>query len=92
MIKEKYSLLKNQLDEKARRLWAASEALVLGGRGVSAVHRATGLSRTTIAKGIAEIKTQAPPSAQHLIAQASTRDVSAGREAGASLPGRWIQA
>ena len=61
MIKEKYSLLKNQLDEKARRLWAASEALVLGGRGVSAVHRATGLSRTTFAKGIAEIKTQAPP-------------------------------
>ena len=43
------------LDERARRLMAASEAASLGFGGVSLVHRACGLSRRAIATGIREI-------------------------------------
>jgi hypothetical protein len=43
------------LDERARRLMAASEAKALGYGGVSLVRRASGLSRRAIAKGIQEI-------------------------------------
>ena len=43
------------LDERTRRLMAASEAIALGYGGVSLVQRACGLSRKTIANGIREI-------------------------------------
>jgi len=43
------------LDERARRLMAASEAASLGYGGVSLVRRACGLSRKAIANGIREI-------------------------------------
>jgi transposase len=44
------------LDERTWRLMAASEASALGYGGVSLVHRACGLSRKAIAKGIREIE------------------------------------
>ena len=44
------------LDERARRIMAASEAQSLGYGGVSLVSRACGLSRKAIAKGIEEIQ------------------------------------
>ena len=43
------------LDERTRRLMAASEAKALGYGGVSLVHRACGLSRKAITQGIHEI-------------------------------------
>jgi hypothetical protein len=50
------------LDERARRLMAASEARALGHGGISEVSRACGLSRKAIAKGVREIETgTAPP-------------------------------
>jgi hypothetical protein len=45
------------LDERTRRLTAANEAMSLGYGGVSLVHRASGLSRKAILKGIREIHT-----------------------------------
>ena len=44
------------LDERGRRLLAASEAVSLGYGGISAVHQACGLSRQSIANGIREIE------------------------------------
>jgi len=44
------------LDERTRRLMAASEAMTLGYGGVSLVRRASGLSRKAITKGIREIE------------------------------------
>ncbi len=44
------------LDERTRRLMAASEAKTLGYGGVSLVRRACGLSRKAIAKGIRDIE------------------------------------
>ncbi len=43
------------LDERTRRLMAASEAMALGYGGVSLARRACGLSRKAIAKGVREI-------------------------------------
>jgi hypothetical protein len=50
------------LDERARRLFAAGEALELGHGGISLVSRACGLSRVTITKGLRELD-EAPLSA-----------------------------
>ena len=43
------------LDERSRRLVAASEARSLGYGGVSKISRACGLSRKAVAKGMREI-------------------------------------
>lgn len=47
-IRRKYRALSVEMDERNRRQWAAAEARELGWGGVTAVARATGLSRTTI--------------------------------------------
>ena len=56
-LTEKFKTLSPVLNEHARRLWAATEALALGRGGISAAARATGLSRPTIYAGIEEIHT-----------------------------------
>lgn len=58
-LKAKVVRLWPHLDERARRLLAASEARQLGHGGVSIVSRACGLSRVTITKGLGELD-QAP--------------------------------
>src|ERR1039457_5768278 len=52
------------LDEHARRLVAASQALELGYGGISRVSRACGLARVTLTKGVEEL--QAAPLAPAL--------------------------
>src|SRR5712671_5085744 len=44
------------LDERGRRLFAANEAISLGRGGVTAVAAATGVARSTINRGVAELK------------------------------------
>ena len=55
-IEEKYAALRDVLDERSRRLWAASEASALGHGGVAAVARATGLAESTIRAGRRELR------------------------------------
>ncbi len=55
-IKDRFARVADSLDERARRLVAASEALALGWGGISATARATGLSRAVIRRGIAELQ------------------------------------
>jgi hypothetical protein len=50
------------LDERTRRIMAANEAVSLGFGGISEVHRACGLSRRAIAKGVREIQEGTVPS------------------------------
>jgi hypothetical protein len=59
LLRRKFALVWRMLDERARRLMAASEALALPYGGVSRVQRACGLSRNVIAKGIREIQGRA---------------------------------
>jgi Rhodopirellula transposase DDE domain len=54
-ITKKFKALGPILTEQGRRLWAATEAMVLGRGGVSLVAQATGLSRPTIYAGIQEL-------------------------------------
>ena len=62
-IKDRFARVAETLDERSRRIVAASEALSLGWGGISATSRATGLSRTAIRRGIAELQggPAAPP-------------------------------
>ena len=56
MIGEKYRALSDRLNEATLRVWLATEAQALGRGGVSAVARATGVSRTTIHAGLKELR------------------------------------
>lgn len=54
-IRTKYNHLCNYLNEKSKRLWAATEVNALGWGGIGLVSQATGLSYPTIRKGIIEL-------------------------------------
>ena len=56
-IGERYRLLSEQgvLDERGRRLWAAAEARSAGRGGIAAVVRATGISESTVTRGLADL-------------------------------------
>jgi hypothetical protein len=56
VLAQKFRPIWPLLDERTRRIMAANEAVGLGYGGVSMVHRACGLSRKAIAKGIREIQ------------------------------------
>lgn len=55
-IAERYRALGPELNERQRRLWAASEAGSHGRGGIAAVVRATGISKNTVVRGIAEVR------------------------------------
>ena len=55
-IRNKYYMLNSALDEKTRRLWAASEATSVGWGGVSIVSEATGIAHTTIRRGVRDLE------------------------------------
>ncbi len=54
-IRQRFDAVSPFLDERARRLVAASEALAAGWGGVSAVSSATGVARSTIDRGLKEL-------------------------------------
>ncbi len=56
VIKKRFDLLKPHLDERLSRLVVAAEARALGHGGITAVSRATGLSRNTVARGMEELE------------------------------------
>ena len=55
-IAARYKALEPVLDERARRLMAAAESQAIGRGGISAVSKATGITRPVIRQGIAELK------------------------------------
>jgi hypothetical protein len=61
-LKEKFEALQPLMSERLRRYWAATEAKALGHGGIAAVTHATGLSRNTIARGLAELTAHQPRS------------------------------
>ena len=60
ILHEKYQSLVLFMDERVLRRWAAAEARSLGWGGASAVSKATGISRTTLRAGIAELHQPMP--------------------------------
>ena len=55
LITTKYKQLEGVLNERSRRVWAASEAMAIGHGGISKVMKATGLSRNAIKHGISDL-------------------------------------
>ena len=55
-IRSRYRQSEEFLDERGRRLFAANEALALGHGGVTATAKATSLARSTINRGIRELR------------------------------------
>jgi hypothetical protein len=60
-VRQKWRLLKATMDERARRLWAGTEAGEIGYGGVAAVARATGMAISTVRKGRDEARAGARP-------------------------------
>jgi hypothetical protein len=54
-IRGRYWALSGHLDERARRIFAATEAKTAGYGGIAAVARATGIAASTIGRGLKEL-------------------------------------
>ena len=60
-LRSKFVVLRPVLDERARRLWAATEARAIGRGGIARVAEATGMSRGTVRAGLKELDSDAVP-------------------------------
>ena len=58
LCRAKYKALASTLTERARRIWAATEARAAGWGGITGVARATGISYSTIQRGLQELQTK----------------------------------
>lgn len=72
----KFTALRGVLTERSRRVWAATEARALGHGGIGVVERATGISRSTIQRGLRELEAGAAP-----LPPERTRRAGGGRKA-----------
>jgi hypothetical protein len=55
ILRHQYELLRPTLDERGRRLFAATQVRALGRGGIAAVARATGIAPSTIGRGLREL-------------------------------------
>jgi hypothetical protein len=55
-IATRFEAFEPSLDEKERRLFAANEARAAGRGGIAAVSEATGIARSTIGRGLADLR------------------------------------
>lgn len=78
-IQRRFRSLSAFLDERMRRLVAAAESAAIGYGGVSAVARATGVSRRAITEGLKELSRQ-KVSGEARLAQSRIRRRGAGRK------------
>jgi DDE family transposase len=86
-IRLRFRALEPVLDERGRRRFAAAEALAAGRGGVIAVSRATGIARSTINRGLAELRDEAKPAA----AADRVRRVGGGRKSLAATDGTLLR-
>ena len=78
-IRDKYNMLSSALDERTRRLWAASEATSVGWGGISIVSEATGFAHTTIRRGVRDLGVGAS-SNNRILESGRIRRAGAGRK------------
>ena len=84
-IRAKYLALEGVLNERARRLWAATESLTIGYGGDAVVASATGLARATIRAGREELKKGEAVTGRQ-------RRSGGGRKVLALVQGGWVEA
>ena len=73
-LRSKHAAVAPVLTERSRRVWAATEAQAIGHGGIAMVERATGISRSTIQRGLRELESG------ETIAPERTRRAGAGRK------------
>ena len=56
-IRERFTAVERDLNERSRRLLAAAEAKTAGHGGIAAASRATGIARSTIGRGLKDLAT-----------------------------------
>ena len=76
--KQRFEIISWALDERLKRLFAASEAKVLGRGGVTKIAQATGLARMTIYAGLKELENRSEESIDVTIGR--TRKSGGGRK------------
>jgi hypothetical protein len=86
LVRHRYKQLEGSLDERSRRLFAATEARTMGYGGISIVQRATGLSRQTIRSGLSELK-QIEAGKPPVLKSGRVRQKGAGRKRKIEEPG-----
>jgi hypothetical protein len=74
IIRQKYKFLSTHLNERTRRIWAATEAKAIGYGGISFIARATKISRRAILVGIREIESK------RILPEGRVRKVGGGRK------------
>jgi DNA-binding phage protein len=57
LIRERFTAVERDLNERSRRLLAAAEAKTAGHGGIAAASRATGIARSTIGRGLKDLAT-----------------------------------
>ena len=65
-IKSRFEALAPHLNERARRLFVASEADAAGRGGIAAVAAVTGVARSTIGRGLAELRSKEGASSRRI--------------------------
>jgi len=55
VIRERFTAVERDLNERSRRLLAAAEAKTAGHGGITAAHQATGIARSTIGRGLKDL-------------------------------------
>src|SRR3954463_1328799 len=76
-IWKRYAAIRDQVDERGRRLFAAAEAPAAGRGGIAAVCRATGVARSTIDRGLTDLDRTPLPVGQVRRAGSGRRPLSA---------------
>jgi len=91
-LQAKFEVLAPFMGELQRRMWAATEAQLFGRGGVAAVHRATGIAKSTILRGLEDLESGR---AENLANSGRARATGAGRKLaevhqhGLVTPLRW---
>jgi len=66
LCRAKYKALAPALTERARRIWAATEARAAGRGGITVVARATRIAYSTIRRGLQELEARSPVEPQRI--------------------------
>ena len=77
-IRERYKHLQTELDERGRRIWAATEADMIGRGGVHLVSKATGISESTVRLGRRDLR--APRASRKPMEERRIRRTGGGRK------------
>ena len=88
LVRKKYEILDPLLNERSRRIWAASEAMAIGWGGQALVSRATGIHKNTVNAGVREAAEKKGAEGPAEGPAEGVTEASQGETVGKKAPGR----